>query len=272
MSTTSSTTISYELTNSADNYSDSYYSDDYSDYSDSTDDSQAASDAKTDCVDAGLDANDISDAEDIWEPLTDYETKYEILSIAPHTIRNIKTHRPLTPHILPSGYVQVSLSGSNKLLHRIIAKHFLFYAYKLYTDKDADFNKLVVDHKDHNRQNNDYSNLRICTQSENNLNRDTKEYDERQYVDDLPYDSVLIRSVKVDDNTEYTFNIGKYYYSPSTEEIYSKQITKKEVKYQVLKQNTCNDSTLRVNLKPINTINKQVDVRKLVDQLNIVMN
>ena len=135
MSTTSSTTISYELTNSADDYSDSYDSD----YSDSTDDSQAASDAKTDCVDAGLDANDISDTEDIWEPLTDYETKYEILSIAPHTIRNIKTHRPLTPHILPSGYVQVSLSGTNKLLHRIIAKHFLFYAYKLYTDKDADF-------------------------------------------------------------------------------------------------------------------------------------
>ena len=198
---------------------------------------------------------------------------YEICSIAPHHIRNIKTQNILKPYIKSDGYVQITLNGTAKLLHRIIAKHFLFYVYKLYNDKDADFDKLVVDHKDRNRQNNDRSNLRICTQSDNNSNRNTKKYGKRKYIDELPYDSILIKSVKVDDDTEYTFNIGKYYYSPSTDEIYSKHITKKKSDYQVLKQNICNDSTLRVNLRPNNyDKNKQVSVRKLTDQLNIVMN
>ena len=85
-------------------YSDSYYysdSDYYSDASDIEDDNNEF--VKLEDI-----LNNSTDDER-YEPLRDYETKYEILYFAPHTIRNIKTHTPISTRILPSRYVQVCL-------------------------------------------------------------------------------------------------------------------------------------------------------------------
>ena len=241
-------------------YSDSYYysdSDYYSDASDIEDDNNEF--VKLEDI-----LNNSTDDER-YEPLRDYETKYEILYFAPHTIRNIKTHTPISTRILPSRYVQVCLSGTNQLLHRIVAKHFN-YDYHVMLHPDAtDFSKLDVHHKDHNRLNNSRHNLAICTRSENLSDRVMKPYGSRIYVDNLPDDAIPITKYKPDKTTTYIYDVDKYYYSPSTEQVYSRQ--EKIQKYQILSQNTCNGTTLRVNLIPNNITNKPVNMRKLRQQL-----
>ena len=70
---------------------------------------------------------------------------------------------------------------------------------------------------------------------------------------------------KPDKTTTYIYDVDKYYYSPSTEQVYSRQ--EKIQKYQILSQNTCNGTTLRVNLIPKYITNKPVNMRKLRQQL-----
>ena len=109
--------------------------------------------------------------EEIWIPIIDFDNRYlisnkgRILSIE-RTINNngglmTKKEKILNPHIY-KGYYRISLnnnSGVRKtlLLHRIIAKHFLF---------DYDEN-LKVNHKDGNKLNNKIENLEMTSQREN---------------------------------------------------------------------------------------------------------
>lgn len=65
------------------------------------------------------------------------------------------------PH--PKGYLQVSLSGKNYLLHRLVATYFL----------DNPENKPQVDHIDGDKTNNKAENLRWVTSHENNSNPST---------------------------------------------------------------------------------------------------
>ena len=66
---------------------------------------------------------------------------------------------------LVDGYLRLSLSNNGKvkhiLVHRLIAIHYI---------PNPD-NKPCVDHIDHNRQNNDWINLRIVTPQQNHFNR-----------------------------------------------------------------------------------------------------
>ena len=135
---------------------------------------------------------------------------------------------------------------------------------KLHPDA-PDFSKLDVHHKDHNRLNNSRHNLAICTRSENLSDRVMKPYGSRIYVDNLPDDAIPITKYKPDKTTTYIYDVDKYYYSPSTEQVYSRQ--EKIQKYQILSQNTCNGTTLRVNLIPKYITNKPVNMRKLRQQL-----
>jgi hypothetical protein len=79
-------------------------------------------------------------------------------------IKNIKTGRVLKGRFNSSGYRYVGLRKNKKtywrLVHRLVAKTFMpDYDY---TNKD-----LVVDHIDGSRHNNELSNLRVISRSEN---------------------------------------------------------------------------------------------------------
>ena len=95
-----------------------------------------------------------------YKTITDFEN-YEVSNLG--NVRNIKTKKLLKPRI-DSGYHRVHLyilgKISTKLVHRLVACTFL----------DNPEDKPCVDHKDNNRLNNNLSNLRFATRSENNQN------------------------------------------------------------------------------------------------------
>lgn len=79
-------------------------------------------------------------------------------------IYNTKTNRKLKLYAKTGGYLYAALSGKNnekyyKRVHRIVATAYC-------ENKE---NKIYVNHKDENRQNNFYKNLEWVTPKENNL-------------------------------------------------------------------------------------------------------
>ena len=80
-------------------------------------------------------------------------------------VMNIKTFRVLKPGINSRGYLLVGLctdgETSFKTIHRLVAEAFILNLTNL----------PCVDHKDRNSLNNHLSNLRWCTQKENQHNR-----------------------------------------------------------------------------------------------------
>lgn len=77
-------------------------------------------------------------------------------------IYSYRKKRYLKEEIMKNGYIRVWYDGKNRLLHRIIAEHFI---------PNPD-NLPCVGHKDDNRQNNDVSNLYWTTYQENNTHND----------------------------------------------------------------------------------------------------
>jgi hypothetical protein len=80
-------------------------------------------------------------------------------------VANQKTGKILSPGINTQGYkyVVLSLNGKRytKKVHRLVAKAFI----------ENPCNKPIIDHIDNNRTNNNVSNLRFVTKSENGMNR-----------------------------------------------------------------------------------------------------
>lgn len=66
-----------------------------------------------------------------------------------------------TGRIHRTGYMEVTVQGKLYMLHRV--------AWYLHTDTDPE--DLQVDHKDRDKLNNKFNNLRLATQSQNNCNR-----------------------------------------------------------------------------------------------------
>jgi hypothetical protein len=100
--------------------------------------------------------------EEVWLPIRG-RPKYEISSTG--RVQNIKSKRILKPFIDGGGYHTITFNSSNDKrtkikTHRLVAKAFL-------TNPD---NKPMVDHIDHNRVNNNVSNLRWVTRSQNGMN------------------------------------------------------------------------------------------------------
>jgi hypothetical protein len=76
-------------------------------------------------------------------------------------VRNIKLNRTLTLRYNADGYNIVKINNKNVLVHRLTAKAFI----------PNPENKPIVDHIDGDRTNNNISNLRWATYSENGMNK-----------------------------------------------------------------------------------------------------
>lgn len=103
---------------------------------------------------------------EIWKPIKEYEGLYEVSSFG-NIARVDKNRKNLKFWNTTKGYKMVGLCKSNKvekfLVHRLVAQEFL-----------GDVTKKQIDHIDGSKDNNVLSNLRICTQSQNNQNRHVK--------------------------------------------------------------------------------------------------
>jgi len=98
---------------------------------------------------------------EIWKNITDFDN-YEVSSFG--MVRNKKTQKLLSPGKNSRGYMYVNLYNKgrkNITVHNLVANTFL---------NKSNFNE--IDHIDNNKQNNNVSNLRWCTRSDNCLNRD----------------------------------------------------------------------------------------------------
>lgn len=101
--------------------------------------------------------------EEEYRAIENYD-KYEVSNVG--NVRNKKTGRVLKPGTNEKGYHTVSLSDENKTLktlriHRLVAETFL----------ENLQNKPVIDHIDSNKLNNNVTNLRYATLSENGMNK-----------------------------------------------------------------------------------------------------
>jgi hypothetical protein len=100
---------------------------------------------------------------EMWNDIKGYEGLYKISNLG--NVMNIKTSRILKSWINPEGYKCVDLYHNGKkktmYIHRLIAIHYI----------SNDENKQCVDHIDNNRLNNKLTNLRWCTNQQNDMNR-----------------------------------------------------------------------------------------------------
>ena len=98
----------------------------------------------------------VTDNGEVWE-------EYEVSNLG--HVRSLKYGkvRVLKPKKQKDGYLQVTLTKDGKqkqvLIHRLVALAFI--------PNDDTVNKVVVNHLDHNRQNNVWTNLEWCTQQRN---------------------------------------------------------------------------------------------------------
>ena len=104
----------------------------------------------------------INDIEEEWRSISGYPN-YEVSNLG--KVRNIKTGEFRKLRSGTDGYLLIVLCENSITktyrVHRLVAQEFV----------EKPDNKPVVDHIDHNIQNNCINNLRWCSRSENQMNR-----------------------------------------------------------------------------------------------------
>ena len=142
-----------------------------------------------------------------WEVLR-INNNYEIYNEYPYPIRKLSNGKILreTTH-KSNGYVVCTIGKKTYYKHRIIALQWI--------DNPKDLPQ--IDHINHNKSDNNISNLRWVNQSENNKNKSRHFYD-YEYFDDIPNDSIevdtygehRIHDVYYYDDEFYYYNGLKY--------------------------------------------------------------
>ena len=103
---------------------------------------------------------------------------YEINDAFPYPIRKKGKDKIIKEFIDNNGYICCALNNRKYLKHRIIGSQFI--------DNDDPENKTVIDHIDHNKNNNHISNLIWTTQQQNLRNRSSLKGRHFIYHDELP--------------------------------------------------------------------------------------
>jgi hypothetical protein len=117
-----------------------------------------------------------------WRKIGGYDN-YEV-SDCGH-VRNVKTGRTLTGGLCSTGYLSVALckdgKAKSKNIHQLVASAFL-----------GDSEGHQVDHKDRNKLNNNVSNLRYVSISDNLKNKTSSNGCVLEYLRELPPEAVIV--------------------------------------------------------------------------------
>ncbi len=101
-----------------------------------------------------------------WRSINSY-INYQVSNVG--RVRNSKTGRILKPKLGSNGYFTVGLSKNGgvktHMIHQLVAREFL----------ENPNGKPCIDHIDGNKTNNSLENLRLCSYSQNNRNRNKRE-------------------------------------------------------------------------------------------------
>ena len=140
----------------------------------------------------------------MWISITDY-TDYEINSRT-FEIRKKADKNIVSERIDSEGYIRVILNGDSLHKHVIIAEQFV--------PNDDPEHKTCVDHINHIRTDNRLTNLRWVSYSENALNKSSHKGIGYEFVDELPYDSVIIDRYNqhaIRDKVFYSYEFNCFY-------------------------------------------------------------
>ena len=168
--------------------------------------------------DSSDEINDNEDDSNDWIVLDKYP-RYEISLSIPHVIRDKFTKRIISQSQNDVGYLQISLYGETKLMHRVICEQFKKF--------DGDTARMDVNHINHKKLDNRIENLEWITHRENLANRRTFSKQINEYIDEINENYVKIESY---DNKKLK---DRYYYDKENNLIYLE--TKHGDKYKLVK-------------------------------------
>jgi hypothetical protein len=144
----------------------------------------------------------------------------------------------------------VKISRIDRLKHRVIAFQWI---QNLNPDVQTQ-----VDHIDRNKLNNELSNLRWVSPTDNSKNKTFKGMRKFVYIYELPEDAIQI--------TEYDgIELDRYYFDPESEQILIRTKTK-QVKYQIVHP-THNRHLLRINITDVNGNRYDRSYPKMINDL-----
>ena len=133
------------------------------------------------------------------------DNDYEISDVFPYNIRRKKSARMITISVGANGYLYCRLNNKKYLHHRLVALQFI--------ENDDPDNKTDVDHRDHVRTNNNITNLRWVTRSQNIRNRSNVNGRFIEFFDEIPDDAIAV--------TKYNSHVlENHYYSSAADSFY----------------------------------------------------
>lgn len=141
-----------------------------------------------------------------WQDLKGFENDYEIFTEYPYPIKKKANNKIVQEWDNGDVYRKVKLNKRDYFKHVIVAKQFI--------DNDDPEHKTYVDHINHDRTDYSIENLRWVTHSDNCKNKSSHMNVKYEFVDELPYDCVII-----DHYNNHMFD-EKIYFSVSEDKFY----------------------------------------------------